>query len=164
MPQHSHTQHQREEDRLDGVHFRGRRRCLVGAGLPIKPRRGQPRQARRFQTPSTNTTSSCNPSHSNFDSLSFLERLIQIGNWQRRYNMVRTRPQFRIAAVQTVSGTFQSCRPQDQVFMITFRGGFTIDGTFNEVMHALHSRIVEAVDASFEEDCCCNNYNPLAED
>jgi hypothetical protein len=38
------------------------------------------------------------------------------------------------------------------VLSITFHGGFVLEGTFNAIICALHSRIIEAVEASFAED------------
>jgi len=39
-----------------------------------------------------------------------------------------------------------------QVLSVSFRGGFVLEGTFNAIICALHSRIIDAVEASFEED------------
>ena len=39
-----------------------------------------------------------------------------------------------------------------QVLSVSFRGGFVHEGTFNAIICALHSRIIDAVEASFEED------------
>ena len=56
---------------------------------------------------------------------------------------------FRISAVRPIISAMDG-RPQ--VLSVTFRGGFVLEGTFNAIICALHSRIIDAVEASFEED------------
>lgn len=129
-------------------------RGLAATGSRGRDRRPKVRKPRfrfhraQFQA----TTASLSPVNMDFSVLSLHERLIQTGKWQKRFNMVRSRPQFRIVSIRTIFSPFTSSRPQDQILAVTFRGGFVIEGTFNAIMSALHSRIVEAVEASFEED------------
>ena len=66
-----------------------------------------------------------------------------------RYNVMRARPQFKITSVRTISPAQAS---RFQLLSITFHGGFVLEGTFNAIICALHSRIIEAVEASFAED------------
>jgi len=72
----------------------------VGRGLATNPRvegqrrRPRQRQPRRRRTIPA-TTVSLNPINADFSQLSMRERLTQTGRWTKRYNMVRTRPQFR---------------------------------------------------------------------
>ena len=56
---------------------------------------------------------------------------------------------FRISAVRPIISAMDG-RPQ--VLSVSFRGGFVLEGTFNAIICALHSRIIDAVEASFEED------------
>jgi len=62
---------------------------------------------------------------------------------------MRARPQFKITSVRTISPAQAN---RFQLLSITFHGGFVLEGTFNAIICALHSSIIEAVEASFAED------------
>ena len=56
---------------------------------------------------------------------------------------------FRITAVRPIISAMDG-RPQ--VLSVSFHGGFVLEGMFNAIICALHSRIIDAVEASFKED------------
>jgi len=118
--------------------------------------RGRPRTRQnlyKFQPAQLQaSTASLSPVILDFSLLSPQDRLIQTVKWQKRFDMVRTRPQFRIVSVRPIPSTSSPSKPQNQALAVTFRGGFVLEGAFNAIMTALNTRIVEAVEASFEQD------------
>jgi hypothetical protein len=102
------------------------------------------------------STASLSPVILDFSLLSPQDRLIQTVKWQKRFDMVRTRPQFRIVSVCPIPSFSSPSKPQNQTLAVTFCRGFVLEGTFNTIMTALNTRIVEAVEASYEQDAAAS--------
>jgi hypothetical protein len=128
---------------------RGRPRLLG----PLSRRMRQPRRPPAAQAPApapVAVVASLNPMHKDFSPPNGgVAGARQTKRWFQRFEMVRSRSQFRPVAVHTLAKARDG---NQQVLSVQFKGNFLLEGTWPSIMEALHSKIIEATERSFEED------------
>ena len=113
-------------------------------GQPAK--RGRPR-AKRAKIQAVAAT--LNPMASDFRQLTIIQGVDKTRQWMSRYDEVAARPEYSIQSVRTLT---QAEDGEAQILKVVFQGSFVLDGTWPMIIRALHARIVEAVETSYEAD------------
>ena len=118
---------------------------IVNGGQPAK--RGRPRQSKRAKIQAVVAT--LNPMASDFRQLTVSQGVEKTRQWMGRFDLVAARPDYKILSVRTLIPADDG---EPQLLQVFFQGNFALDGTWPMINRALHARIVEAVDTSYEAD------------
>jgi hypothetical protein len=120
---------------------------IVNGGQPAK--RGRTRQSKRAKDKIQAVAATLNPMASDFRQLTVSQGVEKTRQWMGRFDLVAARQDYKILSVRTL---FPANDGDPQLLQVSFQGNFALEGTWPMINRALHARIVEAVDNSYEAD------------